>query len=139
MSTIDWNKVRFRASSWGNLLTEPQSKADREAGVLSKTCQSELIKIYNLLKYGRKRDITTKQMEKGKLAEEESIALLCQVDNKMYYKNEDRLSNEFFDGLPDIYSGKSLSEADTVDDIKTSWDLDTFMPKLLSEPDEALA
>ncbi len=137
MKQIDWNTVKFRASSWGSLLTEPQSKADREAGVLSKTCQGELIKLYNQLKYGRKRDITTKQMEKGRLAEEDSITLLCRVEKKLYHKNQQALENEWATGHPDLYSGESIFQADEVDDIKTSWDLDTFMPKLLSEPDPA--
>ena len=43
--SIDWSKTKFRASSWGNLLTEPLSKEDKAAGVLSVTCQKELIKI----------------------------------------------------------------------------------------------
>ena len=36
-NSIDWSKVKFRASSWGNLLSEPQTKADREAGKLGMT------------------------------------------------------------------------------------------------------
>lgn len=137
MSTIDWNKVKFRASSWGNLMTDPQTKADREAGKLSKTCQAELVKIYNQEKYGRKKDITTKQIDKGILAEEDSITLLCRVDKKIYLKNQQRLENDFFTGHPDIFTGESILKAETVDDIKTSWDLDTFMPKLFADPETA--
>ena len=57
MQTIDWSTIKFRASSWGNLNTEPVTKAAKEAGELSKTCQTELIKIYNQVKYGRRKDI----------------------------------------------------------------------------------
>ena len=57
---MDFSQTKFRASSWGNLLSEPVSKADKESGKLSLTCQKELIKIYNQVCYGRKKDITTK-------------------------------------------------------------------------------
>src|ERR1700759_2268511 len=69
---VDWNKVKFRASSWGNLMAEPRSKKEGELGL---TCQKELIKIYNLVKYGRKKQIVTRQMIKGIKAEPESIKL----------------------------------------------------------------
>ena len=92
---MDFSQTKFRASSWGNLLSEPVSKADKESGKLSLTCQKELIKIYNQVCYGRKKDITTKQMDKGIQAEPESIKLLSMVEGKLYYKNEEPLQNEW--------------------------------------------
>jgi len=133
---IDWSKIKFRASSWGNLLSEPVSKADREAGKLSLTCQKELIKIYNRVVYGRVKDITTKQMDKGIQAEPDSIVLLSRVSGNFYYKNEDYLENEWFCGHPDIFSGDHIQNANEVLDIKTSWEMDSFMPKLIEEPDK---
>lgn len=133
---IDWNKVKFRASSWGNLMTEPQKKEDRERGLLSKTCQKELIKIYNLVKYGRKKDIVTKQMTKGTLCEPDSITLFSRVEKKLFIKNEEKLENEWFTGHPDIYTGETILKAEEVDDIKSSWELDTFTPKLVEEVDD---
>lgn len=131
---IDFQNIKFRASSWGNLLTEPVTKADKEAGKLSLTCQKELIKIYSQVVYGRKKDITTKQMDKGILAESDSIALFSKVEGKMYFKNEDPLENEWFCGHPDIFIGDNIQNAEEVSDIKTSWEMDTFMPKLIEEP-----
>lgn len=133
---IDFSKTKFRASSWGNLLTEPQSKADREAGKLGVTCQKELIKIYNQAMYGRKRDVVTKQMEKGLQCEEDSITLASRVEKKLFTKNEEQLENEWFKGHPDIFTGESVYAAEECHDIKSSWDLDTFMPKLIEEPDK---
>lgn len=132
-----WNNIKFRASSWGNLLTEPITKAAKEAGELSVTCQKELIKIYNQEVYGRKSDITTKQMDKGIICEQDSIQLLSMTDEKMYFKNDERLENDFFTGHPDLYLGDTLIGAEEVGDVKTSWNLDTFMPKLIEEPDKA--
>lgn len=83
-TTIDWDKVKFRASSWGNLMTEPVSKSDKEAGKLSATCQKELIKLYCQLKYGRKRDITTKHMNEA-IGNEASGAMMQACTNHVLF------------------------------------------------------
>lgn len=134
---MDFSQTKFRASSWGNLLSEPVSKADKESGKLSLTCQKELIKIYNQVCYGRKKDITTKQMDKGIQAEPESIKLYSLVEGKLFYKNEEKLENEWFIGHPDIFLGDNIMNADQVDDIKSSYELDTFMPKLIESVDKS--
>ncbi len=59
---IDFSKTLIRSSSVGYLMTEPQSKAAKDAGELSKTAKSHLLDVYIAEKYGRKRDIQTKQM-----------------------------------------------------------------------------
>lgn len=132
MNSINWDEIRFRASSWGNLLTESRDK--KGFGLV---CQKELIKIYNQVLYGRKTDLTTKQMDKGKQVEDESIMLFSQVEGEMYQKNQELLKNEWFTGHPDIYSGKSVTTASQVHDIKSSWSLDTFMPKLIEGAESA--
>jgi len=130
---IDFSKIKFRASSWGLLLTEPKEKGAKEKGELSETTKKELIRIYNSEVYGRKKDITTAAMDKGRQCEEESIKLLSVVDGKLYYKNDERMENEWFTGHPDLFS----EDKQEVGDIKSSWELDTFMPKLIEEPDKA--
>ena len=133
--TINWGNIKFRASSWGNLMSEPQSKADKEAGKLSKTCQKELIKIYNQVKYGRKKDIVTKQMTKGILCEQDSITLFSRVEKKLFVKNEEQLENEWFCGHPDIFEGETVRNANEIHDIKSSYELDTFTPKIIDDID----
>jgi hypothetical protein len=49
---MNFSNIKFRASSWGNLLTESRDKKEP----IGKTCQMELIKIYNQEKYGRKKE-----------------------------------------------------------------------------------
>jgi hypothetical protein len=132
MNTVDWNSIKFRASSWGNLLAESRDKTTP----VGKTCAAELIKIYNQVKYGRKKDITTKQMDKGKLCEEDGITMVSRVEKKLYLKNQDQLENEWFTGHPDIFSGESIATAKEVSDIKCSWEMDTFTPKLLEPLDK---
>lgn len=133
----DFSTIKFRASSWGNLLTEPVTKADKEAGKLSVTCQKELVRIYNQVVYGRKKDIVTKQMEKGTLCENDSIDLFSRVEGRLFHKNDEQLENEWFCGHPDIYLGETIQKAEEVYDIKSSYELDTFMPKLIEEPDKS--
>lgn len=135
MIKIDWNQIKFRASSWGNLMTEPQSKADKDAGRLSKTCQKELIKIYCQEVYGRKKDITTNKMLKGTEGEEDSITLFSRVEKTFFKKNEEPLENDVFKGHLDVFEGEEIRKATSVWDLKTRWELETFMPKLVEEVD----
>lgn len=126
MEQIDWENIKFRASSWGNLLTG--TRTDKNA--IGDTCAKELLKIYSQEVYGRKKDITTKQMDKGIQAEYDSIMLFSQVEGKLFAKNDERFENEWFCGHPDLINGTELY------DIKTSWELDSFLPKLIAEPDK---
>lgn len=132
---IQWDKIKFRASSWGNLLKEPKEKAAKERGELSEACKTELIKIYNREVYGRVKDITTKQMDKGIQAEPESIQLLSLVEGEFFFKNEEKMENEWFTGHPDLILNKEDGILE-VWDIKTSWEMDSFMPKLIETPDK---
>jgi hypothetical protein len=121
---INFSETLIRSSSVGYLLTEPQSKADKEAGLLSKTAQRHLLDVYISKKYGRVRDIQTKQMKKGVAVEQDSIDMLSKLLSVDFSKNEERYSNEYVTGLPDIVSNG------VVVDIKSSYDLWTFMGNL---------
>jgi hypothetical protein len=118
---IDFSKTLIRASSVGYLLTEPVSKADKEAGLLSKTAQKHLLDVYITEKYGRKRDIQTKQMKKGVEVEGDSIEMLSKYLGNKLEKNEERFKNDFITGLPDIINGNEII------DVKSSYDLWTFL------------
>ena len=118
---IDFSKTLIRASSVGYLLTEPQSKADKEAGLLSKTAQKHLLDVYIAEKYGRKKDIQTKQMKKGIEVEQDSIDLLSMYLKMPFSKNDQRFTNDYITGFPDIIDN------DRIIDIKSSYDLWTFI------------
>lgn len=121
---MDFTKTLIRSSSLGYLMTEPQSKSDREAGLLSKTAQKHLIEVYVAEKYGRRKDIQTKQMKKGIQVEDESIKLLSKFMGKDFYKNEERFTNDYITGMPDIITD------DCIIDIKSSYDIWTFLGNL---------
>ena len=118
---MQWENTHIRASSVGYLMTEPQSKADKEAGLLSKTAQKHLLDVYIAEKYGRKKDIQTKQMKKGVEVEQDSIDLLSMYLKMPFTKNNERFSNNYITGLPDIIDN------DRIIDIKSSYDLWTFI------------
>jgi len=121
---MNFSETLIRASSVGYLMVDPQSKADKEAGLLSKTAQRHLLDVYISEKYGRRRDIQTRQMKKGIEVEDDSIALLNKYWTKNYAKNQERFTNEFITGHPDI-----LEEGKVVD-IKSSYDIWTFLGNL---------
>lgn len=121
---INFSETLIRSSSVGYLMTEPQSKADKEAGLLSKTAQRYLLDVYIAQKYGRVRDIQTKQMKKGVAVEQDSINMLSKLLSVEFSKNEERYSNAYITGLPDIVDNG------VVIDIKSSYDLWTFMGNL---------
>lgn len=122
---MDFQKTLIRSSSVGYLMTEPLTKADKEAGLLSKTAKSHLIEIYIREKYGRRKDVQTKQMRKGVEVEDDAIELLAQSLGRPLKKNEERFSNDFITGHPDVLD---LTEAGLkVWDVKSSYDLFTFL------------
>lgn len=127
---MNWSDTLIRCSSIGNLMTEPKDKAAKDAGELSKTAKTHLKNVYIQEKYGREKDIVTRQMQKGIEVEEDSITLLSRVQKKMLYKNEERLYNDYITGLPDIFEGKNIHESDSITDIKSSYDLFTFMSNI---------
>ena len=123
---MDFSKETFRCSSLGHLLTEPKSAEDKKLGNLSESAKTHLIDVYVSRVYGRKTDVHTRYTEKGLSVEEDSITLYSRVAKKLYKKNDTRLYNEFIQGELDLYTGTSVGFAETVIDIKSSWDVFTF-------------
>jgi len=123
---MKFNNLLFRASGVGYLMTDPRAKADKEAGNLSESAKTNCIDVYVSAKYGRHNDVQTKYMTKGNQVEEDSITLYSRLHKKFYKKNEIHLNNEFVMGTPDVFTGESITNAETVIDIKSSWDLYTF-------------
>lgn len=125
---LNFSETLIRASSVGYLMTDPQSKADKDAGKLSRTTQKYLLDVYISERYGRKRDIQTKQMKKGIDAEQDSIDLLSKYLNRDFQKNEERFSNDYITGHPDII--ETTSDGVAIIDIKSSYDLWTFLANM---------
>lgn len=123
---MDFSKVLFRASGVGHLMTNPQSKADKEAGELSEGAKTHLVDVYVSNKYGRNTEIQSKYIAKGHAVEEDSITLYSRLKKRFFKKNEEHLSNAYIKGTPDLYEGVHILNADVIIDTKSSWDIFTF-------------
>lgn len=117
-----FDKYLFHPSQMGKLMTEGRSKSD----YWGETAKAYLLECWINKTYGRFKDFTNKYMEKGTLAEEDSIDLYSIVKKKFYAKNKDLIMNEYFIGTPDLFEGDSIYKSDIIVDLKTSWDIFTF-------------
>jgi len=118
------NKILFRSSSAGALLTEPKSKAAKEAGELGETAKTLVLNMWLQHKFGYCEDVLTDEMLKGIICEQENMALVQKVlkgEFRVAYKKN--ISNDFITGTPDIV----LQKEDCVEDIKSSSNLRTFV------------
>lgn len=98
---------------------------------LSQTAKSYLKKYYAYLKYGKwsaALDKGNKYTNKGKLAELDSITLCSFLDDRPYMKNPERFDDDFLSGEPDVLDLRL--DGWYVIDVKTSWDIETFMDVL---------
>lgn len=113
---MNFDNYLIRCSSLGAIMTDGRSKTEP----LGETCKSKLIECFVTEKYGREKEITSKYIAKGLAAEEDSLTLYSRLNKKVFFKNEERFTNEYLSGTPDLIDG------DCILDIKTSWDLFTF-------------
>ncbi len=111
------NKILFRASSIGHLMTDSRTKSE----VLSKTAKSYIEKLFKENEFGYYENIVSRYLDKGIENEDIAIQMASEVFNwDFVVKNEVRFNNEFVTGEPDILTDNLLA------DIKCSWDMGTF-------------
>lgn len=123
---IDFSNYLFRCSGLFNLMTEPQSNADKAAGKLSKTTETYLRDIFREEKYKRRKEFDSKYTRKGLNQEENAITLVSRVEKQFYVKNTKRLSNEWITGEPDASNTNDIETCTKGLDVKCSWSLFTF-------------
>lgn len=95
----------------------------RDNPELSATCKSYLVECYTSIVYSRDKDVYSKFMEKGLMVEEEAITLYSVLKNDYLTKNTVQLENAYISGCPDIRQ----PEKKHIIDIKSSWDIHTFI------------
>jgi hypothetical protein len=110
------NKILFRASGLGDIMTDPKGKGE----VLSAGAKTTIIKMAKEFVYGFDERISSKYMTKGIQVEDESIELLNMVLGTSYVKNQERKTNEWLTGEADIVGDNRII------DIKSSWSMGTF-------------
>jgi len=102
--------------------------------ILSDTCIDYLMEVYAWETEGmipvNKESMDLMQLKKGKMAEKQSIELISIVEDTWYEKNDIRVSNEYLSGEPDIFSGNSIMDAESITDAKSIWDYPGYLQKL---------
>lgn len=114
------DKILFRASKCGNLMSEPKDAGAKKRGELSEGAKTFLLEIFIKEKYSREAIVESKYMTKGTEVENEALNMYAIKKEGFYLKNEEHFCNEYLKGTPDIIHGK------TIIDLKSSWDIHTF-------------
>lgn len=130
---METNSILFRCSSLHHLMTEPKNKAE----LVAEGVKAHLADVYASWKYGRREEISSKYLRKGNEREEDAISLLSIHQKRFFKKNQERLSNEYISGTPDLFIGESILNSDETLDTKTSWSLNTFLRSKVKELDKA--
>ncbi|MBK5203888.1 MAG: hypothetical protein JJD98_00315 [Polaromonas sp.] len=107
---------KFRASSLGDIMTDPKNKDD----LLSVGGKTVVDKIAKQLVYGYDEVVTSKYMDKGIQVEDKSIELYNSVFFTGHAKNTERKTNDWITGECDIFTPAKIT------DIKSAWSLATF-------------
>lgn len=116
------NNIKFRCSSLGYIMTDARTKSE----LLSETAKTHCVDVFVSAKYNRNTDIQNKYTLKGLQVEEDSITLYSRLKKKVFFKNEERLSNDFITGTPDLFDGEDKRHPEIIIDLKSSWDIFTF-------------
>ena len=118
---MDSLKFKIRCSAISQIMTNPRSKKDKDAGILSATSKTFVKNWVLEQRFGRRKEFSSKQTEKGITVENGSIDFLIKNDLLMFAeKNVNHFENEFLTGTPDIIQPLEVI------DVKNSWDLFTF-------------
>lgn len=92
---------------------------------LSETAKSYLKEVYMTYKYGKESlggSERSKYTIKGRSVEDQSIMMLSRIDGLPYDKNQERFTNAYLTGEPDILVRDENGNITKVIDIKSSWD-----------------
>lgn len=110
---------KFRCSSIGKLMTEPKTQKEGPLSVGAKTYIRELVAQEI---FGVDFEVSSKQMEKGILVEQDSIDLLNRVRGLSLTKNTERRTNDFLTGECDLFNAGGRRGHD----VKSPWSIATF-------------
>ena len=118
--------LMFNCSSLGDLMSK--GKGSEPFG---KTCKSAMLASVAQHLYNKRKVIHNKYLEKGIICEDESINMLSDLHDTTFFKNENKYCNGLIKGIPDII------HLNSVRDVKTCWDLITFLEKAITPIEKA--
>lgn len=119
--------IQFRASGIGKLMAYP------EKDTLSDGALTHVYEMASQILLNWKPALDTFEIEKGRVVEDQTIALYNQVSGNFYVKNTVRKTTDLFTGECDI----NEEDEDLILDIKSSYSKKTF-PLLIKEGDKKL-
>ncbi|WP_312158869.1 hypothetical protein [Acinetobacter sp.] len=119
--------IQFRASSIGKLMSYP----DRDT--LADGALTHVYELASQILLNWKPALNTFEIEKGRVVEDQTIALYNQVSGSFYVKNTERKTSDLFTGECDI----NEEDEDLILDIKSSYSKKTF-PLVIREGDKKL-
>lgn len=119
--------IQFRASSIGKLMAYP----DRDT--LADGALTHVYELASQILLNWKPALNTFEIEKGRVVEDQTIALYNQVSGNFYVKNTERKTSDLFTGECDI----NEEDEDLILDIKSSYSKKTF-PLIIREGDKKL-
>ncbi len=110
-------ELKIRCSAIGKIMTSPRSKGE----VLSATTKTYIKELVLEHKYGIKKEINSRYLDKGNQVEDMAIELAEQaLDLGFVFKNELFFENDHLTGTPDIITDTLIV------DVKSSWNGTTF-------------
>lgn len=110
------DNLKIRCSALGKLMTNPRKKDE----ILSQTAKTYIRGLVKEIVYNYDPEFTSKETEKGKDVESQSIDLYNEVFFTNYKKNTERKTNDFLTGECDIDAPEKII------DIKSPWSKKTF-------------
>ncbi|HDL5825949.1 TPA: translocation protein TolB precursor [Mannheimia haemolytica] len=131
MNSNQMYKFKPRCSMLHQLMSEPRTKADREAGLISDTAKAAVREVAKFDLFGYQSFDGNKYTEKGNQLEEQAIKLSGFTRGLVLKKNTERRENDWISGECDIY----VPSRKLIIDTKCSWDIGT--PPFFA--DEAIA
>ena len=119
--------IQFRASTIGKLMAYP------DKDTLADSALTHVYELASQILLNWKPALNTFEIEKGRVVEDQTIALYNQVSGNFYVKNTERKTSDLFTGECDI----NEEDEDLILDIKSSYSKKTF-PLIIREGDKKL-
>lgn len=121
MNNNQMYKFKPRCSMLHQLMSEPKSKADKEAGKISDTAKAAVREMAKFNLFGYQSFDGNKYTSKGNQLEEQAIKLSGFTRGLVLKKNTERRDNGIINGECDIY----VPTRKLIIDTKCSWDIGT--------------
>lgn len=113
---MEAKNFKARCSSLGKIFTNPRSKAE----TISETTKTYLEEWVLENKYGIRKEITSKYLDKGLQMEDTAIQEYSKLFNVECFKNDEWFENDYITGTPDLILDNKIV------DIKCSFSLFSF-------------